>query len=187
MTTPEQMPMAHSRKAPRFASDPSGFDEFFEDVKELACRAAIDDTGAIKWALRYAGLDGETWRYVPCMIGKDAKPTLDQFTDDVRKCYPHLSANRRYTNHDLEILVQRTSNFANMARDDFGEYYRKFLPCASYLIQNERFSEREKSHSYLQGFPQPVRDKILNRLAIKKPDVIPTHWGKGGTYSADTL
>ena len=174
MAATEPMPMAHSRKAPRFSSDPSGFDEFFDDVTELASRANLSAADTIKWARRYTGIEGDAWQYVPCLTSPaNPNPTFAQFQSDVRDCYPHLSGNRRYTSHDLETLLQRTSNFRDMSRDDFGEYYRRFLSYTAYLIHQNRLSERERNSSYLRGFPQPVRARILQRLSVKKPDILP--------------
>jgi len=174
------MPMAHDRKAPRFSSDPACFEDFFSDVKELAKRAALGDEDTIKWARRYAGIEGNSWRFVPCMVTPNAKPTIDEFMEDVRKCYPHLNADSEFTNHDLDQLVQRTSNSARMSRDDFGEYYRKFLNCASSLIKAGDLSERERNKAFIDGFPKPVRDKVLARLAIVVPQRKPS---KGYEFS----
>ena len=168
------MPSVHSREAPRFWEDASGFELFFNDVAEHAARAKISDVEAIKWALRYAGLEGEAWKYVHCQTGdRAATATLVGFRDEVRKCYPALSLSRRYTNHDLAALVQRTSEFREMDHDELGKYYRWFLPIASYLIGEGRLSERERNAAYIKGLPHPMRTRVLNRLAIVKPDVVP--------------
>ena len=55
------MPLSNSRDAPRFASDPFSFDAFFEDVSELATRAGLSAADTIKWALRYAGAEADSW------------------------------------------------------------------------------------------------------------------------------
>ena len=71
------------------------------------------------------------------------------------------------------VFVPSASNFRDMSRDDFGEYYRRFLSYTAYLIHQNRLSERERNSSYLRGFPQPVRARILQRLSVKKPDILP--------------
>ena len=173
MTSTVNMPMANSREAPRFASDSSSFDTFFEDVEELATRSKLEDSAKIKWAIRYAGAESEPWKSLPCMIADRAAPTFAQFKSEVLLCYPHLSDNRRYTNSDFDRLLERTRSYQEMTRDDFGEYYRKFITYSSYLVAKDRLSERERSNGYLKGFPQNVRSRILHRLSIKKPDVLP--------------
>ena len=60
-----------------------------------------------------------------------------------------------------------------MTHDDLGEYYRKFITYTAYLIAQGRYSVHERNGAYLQGFPQPVRSLIAQRLQIKKPDVVP--------------
>jgi hypothetical protein len=169
----DPMPLPHSAKAPRFSSTPTGFDEFFEDVVELARRAGLGDADTIKWALRYAGTEGDAWRYVPCMTVTNAAPTFAVFLAAVRQCYPHLTADRRYTNRDLENLLTRTANIREMSRDEFGDYYRRFLTYTSYLIANRRLSVEDRNMDYLRGFPPDVSAKITHRLSIKKPDVVP--------------
>ena len=168
------MPMSNSRDALRFSPEPSSFDYFFEDVAVLAQRASLSETDTIKWAIRYAGAESESWRQVPCLVpGRAPAPTFKEFQEEVRKVYPHLSASRRYTHEDLERLVDRTRDFRDMTRDDFGDYYRRFITYTAYLISKDRLSKRERNSYYLRGFPQPIRARILQRLSVKKPDVLP--------------
>ena len=167
------MPMANSRDAPRFASDPSGFDSFFEDVEELAQRSNLSDADKIKWAIRYARSEGDSWKHVECLSSAQNPPAYDLFKSQVLQCYPHISATRRYTRRQLDDLVTETSTYRDMTRDDFGDYYRRFLTYTTYLISKTRLTDRERNNLYLAGLPQPVRSRVLQRLAIKQPDVQP--------------
>ncbi|KAF9643508.1 hypothetical protein BDM02DRAFT_3063851, partial [Thelephora ganbajun] len=168
------MPMSNARDAPQFSSDPSGFDAFFDDVNELARRAGLSEADKIKWACRYAGAESDSWRSVPCLAaGRDPSPTFAEFKREVMQRYPHLSDDRRYTNRNLERLVDRTRESIDMSRDDLGGYYRKFITYSEYLIHHGRLSAREHNSAYLRGFPQPVRARVLQRLSIKHPDVLP--------------
>jgi len=168
------MPMSNSRDAPRFSPEPNSFDYFFEDVAELAQRAGLSEADTIKWAIRYAGAESESWRQVSCLApGRAPAPTFAEFKEEVRRVYPHLSASRRYTHEDLERLVARTQDYVGMTRDDFGDYYRRFITYTAYLISKDRLSKRERNTYYLRGFPQPVRARVLQRLSVKKPDVLP--------------
>ena len=168
------MPMAHSRDAPKFVDDASGFDAFFEDVEELAARAGLNTADTIKWAIRYASPWSDAWKHVPC-LSPDAlnAPTLAEFKAEVLQYYPDLNNDRRYTSRDLERLLERTQDYQDMSRSDLGEYYRRFITYSTYLVNKGRLSERERGAWYLKGFPQPVRVSILQRLTIKKPDVLP--------------
>jgi hypothetical protein len=166
------MPSVNSREAPRFVSDPTGFDLFFDQVEEFGVRAAISEADKIKWAIRYGGSEAESWKYVDCLAGANA-PTFAQFRAEVLKCYPNLSADRRYTHTDLARLLDSVSAFREMSKDDLGTYLRKFIPITAYLMRENRMSERERDAAYLRGFPQQVRSRILQRLSIKKPDVVP--------------
>ena len=168
------MPLANSREAPKFTADASGFDAFFEDVEELATRAGLSPADTIKWMIRYASPESDAWKHVPC-LSPDAPdpPTAAEFKADVLSFYPHLSDNRRYTTRDLERVLERVQGYRDMSRVDLGDYYRRFVTYSTYLIDKGRLSERERDAWYLRGFPQPVRVSILQRLSIKKPDVLP--------------
>ena len=118
------MPMTNSRDAPRFSPGASGFDSFFDDVTELATRANLSAADTIKWAIRYAGLEADSWRCVPCFAeGCETPATFAEFREEVLQCYPDLSSSRRYTHHDLQQLVDRTRNSTQMTRKDLGLYY----------------------------------------------------------------
>jgi hypothetical protein len=167
------MPSTYSREAPRFSDDASGFDTFFDDVEELAgpSKANLSDADTIKWAVRYAGSEADSWKCVPC-YGRPAT-TFAQFKSEVLKCYPQLSADRRHTFSDLTRLTERVSEYRRFDKEDLGKYYRQFLTLTTYLLKENRLSQRERNAAFLKGFPQPVRVSILQRLAIKKPDVRP--------------
>ena len=166
---PTPMPMANSREAPRFSSDASGFDSFFEDVEELASRSGLDHASTIKWACRYAGSESDSWKHLQSFKDND----WAEFQKEVRQGSPQLDVDRRYTHHDLRQISECARGYRNMSRTDLGTYYRKFLACSSYLIGRNRLSEREQSSIYLEGFPQPVGSAILERLRIVAPSVIP--------------
>ena len=130
------MPLSNSCDAPRFASNPFSFDAFFEDVSELAMRAGLSAADTIKWALRYAGAEADSWQHVPCLASGN-NVTFTQFKQEVLQVYPHLAGDRRHTKRDLEQLIERTQGFRDMTRDDLGEYYRKFITYTAYLIVRE--------------------------------------------------
>lgn len=169
------MPSPHSREAPRFSADHSGFDFFFDDVKELADRAKINDTKAIEWARRYAGSESDTWVHVPCLnrLANEPVATFLEFRNEVRALYPHLDQARRYTASDLQRVVDRCRHFEDMSRKDLGEYLRDYIKISGYLVEKNRLSLRERSIKFIDGFPQPIRVAILNRLSVTDPDVLP--------------
>ena len=174
------MPSVNSREAPRFSDDVTGFDSFFDEVEELAgpARANLSEADKIKWAVRYAGSEAESWKCLEC-YGK-AATTFATFRTQVLTCYPQLSADRRYTHSNLTRLLDRFSDLQDMDKSDLGKYLRKFLSITSYLINESRLLDRERDAAFLRGFPQPIRNCILARLSIKKPDVIP---GDGYTFT----
>ena len=165
------MPLARTKNAPIFAADASGFDDFFDNVDELGRRTGEPDSEKKKWACRYAGSESDSWKHASS-FGDDTKSFID-FKADVLLRYPHLCYDRRYTINDLEKLVERTQDYREMSRTDLGTYYRKFISISQYLIDKGRLSTRERSSLYLKGFPQPTRVRILHRLSIKQPDILP--------------
>ena len=171
------MPLTHSREAPRFASDTEqGFKTFFDELEEVAKRAGLDDAQMIDWAQRYAGRAAESWEHVPCLhpdVLAHTPATWAQFKIEVRHLYSHLQADRRWTTRDLDTLLERTRGYRDMSREDLGDYHRSFLTYSAYLIAKGRYTARERDAAYLRGFPQPIRARILHRLSIKKPDVLP--------------
>jgi len=74
-----------------------------------------------------------------------------------------------FTNHDLDMLVQRTSNSAKMSRDDFGNTTANSSTALRVYSRRATSSERERNKAFIDGFPKPVRDKVLARLAIVVP------------------
>ncbi|KAF9642009.1 hypothetical protein BDM02DRAFT_3106174 [Thelephora ganbajun] len=166
--------MSNACDAPWFSSDPSGFNAFFNDVNELACHAGLSEADKIKWACCYAGAESNSWQSVPCLAaGHDPSPTFAEFKKEVMQHYPHLSNDCRYTNHDLEHLVDHTQESIDMSRDDLGGYYRKFITYLEYLIHHSHLSTHEHNSAYLRRFPQPVCARVLQCLSIKHPDVLP--------------
>ena len=164
--------MANAREAPRFLSDFTGFNNFFRDVEELGRRAGITELNKIDWAVRYANSEADTW-----MRGfdrNDANATLSTFKDAVRKRYPQLSTDHRYTIRDLERIANRVRRFDDMTREDLGDYHRKFIDCSDYLLDQDEINRREESEIYLDGLPSYLRSRVLHRLSVKLPDVQPS-------------
>ena len=124
-------PLTYSREAPCFVSDHFGFEAFFDDVDELGNRTMASEQDRILWACRYAGFESESWKSVPAFA--DATATFATFRDKVRKYYPHLDPTRRFTYHDLNILIQQTQSYSHMTREDFGRYHRSFVTISGYL------------------------------------------------------
>lgn len=178
MATPNfNMPMPGSREAPRFTEDPIGFDDFFNDVRELAVRANLSEVDKIKWAMRYAGSESASWRYVACQAeAVRAEAKFDDFVIQVTALYPNLNADRRHTLDELKRLTEKTRATAIMTRADLGLYYRHYNTVATYLVQKRRLSERERSEFYLNGFPLSIREAMKQRLRIKRPDVLSSEY-----------
>src|SRR6202000_2240555 len=70
-------------------------------------------------------------------------------------------------------LLDRFSDLHEMDKGDLGKYLRKFLSITSYLINESRLLDPECDAAFLRGFPQPICNRILARLAIKKPELTP--------------
>ena len=166
----DPMPLPMTGKAPRFSPDPIGFRLFFDSVKELADRAQLSDEKAIEWAVRYAGSHGLGWDRVDAFRNKGS---WADFRAQVLRSYPGLNDESRFTLHDLDSLVDRTHRTEWMTSESYGEYQRSFAACAGFLQDKGRLSAREASRSFLRGFPHHIHTAVINRLAIRRPDVLP--------------
>ena len=171
MATLPKMPMPSSRDAPRFRSDPVGFEAFFDDVAELASRCGLGQRDAIDWACRYARKEAEAWKQLT--VYEEDDTTLEMFRAAVRADYPPLTSDRRYTSRDLDRLIDRTDRLRDLSQDELGEYYRKFKRISSYLVAHGRLWEKECGKEYLRGMPRPLRQGVRKRLAVKFLDVDP--------------
>jgi len=164
--------MANAHQAPRFLSDHTGFDNFFRDVDELGRRAEISEVEKIDWAVRYANSEANTW--LRDFNKAAAGITLNDFKEAVRKRYPQLATDHRFTVRDLERIAARTRRFDDMTREDLGDYHRRFIDCSEYLYDQGEISRRQESEIYLDGFPSYLHSRILHRLSVKLPDVQPS-------------
>ena len=117
-------------------------------MEELARRATLDDADKIRWALRYAPTESESWKQVEGYVNPPADGlTFAEFKRQVRATYPQLNDDRRYTIHDLNSLIRRTQEYQDMSRTDLGTYSRRFNTFTGYLIRMDRLSPREQSGS----------------------------------------
>ena len=205
MATPPKpnMPATRAREAPLWASDPAGFDNFFDDTDDFATRSGLDDAGKIRWACRYAGAESEVWKALPC-VANGGTPTFAEFRAAVAGCYPHLNKDTRYTPDELDALIARTSTNDDMTRTDFGAYHRDFLKMSTYLVLKNRLSPHDCNVKYLRGLPGRLRAAVRTRLAHLKPHIRPgdgydiddtnhavtfifdSHWGRGPLEPVET-
>ena len=98
---------------------------------------------------------------------------LAEFQVAVSALYSTLDATHDYTAQDLVGLIRWASDCQDKFREVLGTYYRLFLYGSAYLMERFGFSGRERGALYLQGFPQPIRARVLRRLSDTRPDVLP--------------
>ena len=127
----------------------------------------------VKWSIRYAGAESDSWEYLPCTKGGKYPDDFKTFKMEVKAKYPQLDEARRHTLADLEAIIEKMAQTTKLSREDLGKYEREFLTCTEYLIKNHRLSYREQNTAYLRGLPQSVRERVLQCLAIKRADVLP--------------
>ena len=56
---------------------------------------------------------------------------------------------------------------------DLGNYYRDFLRVSKPLLEKKRLAESDRDRLFLDGFPEPIKSRVLRRLEIKLPDQDP--------------
>ena len=162
------MPLAGTPGAPSFSHDHMGFARFFEDVKSLADIYKQSPEETIKWALRYASPESESWKILPESTATPAD--WNNFVKAVAKLYPDLDEDKLYTKTQLHQLVESTQLAKTLNREDLGVYHRRFSVIAEFLVRKNRLSENDKRKLFLKGLPPSLRGTVRNLLNLKFPD-----------------
>lgn len=164
------MPRRGDKNAPTFSGQPADLDRFLEDVQLCAEEAGIATGTYVIHATRYAPPEIENqWRELPEYEARH----WETFCDAVRKLYPGLDKDRKYSVASLDNWVEQYQKSKITSLEQLGAYTRGFLVRANYLVNNRRFSTVEKNRNYLRAFTGDVRDRILHRLQIAAPDQHP--------------
>ena len=167
------MPVRGSREAPRFDSKyPRDIKVFMAEFKELAESREVPEDERFKYVVRYADSDArELW---------ESRTTFDKpgmwkdFVEEVEVLY--LGANlERYTLGDLHSLTDKYQRIQTL--DELLSYHREMSQVSHYLVNRGQISSLEEKRYYLAGIKGSLREEIIQRLAILKPQI-----QRGGPY-----
>jgi hypothetical protein len=83
--------------------------------------------------------------------------------------YPGAEDDTRYNVTDLELFVERHASSPMRDRFQFGEYYRNFLTRASWLLNRNLISHRERNKLFMNGFHIDFRHQLRTQLRLQDP------------------
>ena len=95
------------------------------------------------------------------------------FRAAVTSLYPGADDDCRYAESDLRRLVNVHFHYRIETRAELGYYYREFRRLAIFLINKGRLSSIERDKMFMDGFRQPLRGQIKQRLQYLKPTHFP--------------
>jgi hypothetical protein len=140
---------------------------YFDEIESLSTDAGLNEEGKIRHALHYASReDNKLWS----MLSKAQLPEYAKFWDAVVKLYPRANNERKYTESNLEWLIEMQRQYGMESRAKLGHYYREFRYISKFLVDKQRLSDIEWNKMYMQGFNKRLREHVKNRLQVKFPD-----------------
>ncbi|EPS93241.1 hypothetical protein FOMPIDRAFT_10466, partial [Fomitopsis schrenkii] len=165
------MPGSNHSSAPSFKETPLGVRRYFEELEDLFEYAqVVDASQKIKYAKRYVGAEEvEAWT----VVDAGTPPDYDTFVENVKKLYPGAEGESRYTVRDLEATAEASKTAGTKTRGEEAEFYRKFMPIATFLQKAQKASKYQVCEQYLAGFSSEVADKIRQRAEIQNPELDP--------------
>jgi hypothetical protein len=170
-----QMPARGDRGAPQFDSTkPRELHRYFNDLEFLFTRSGVtDEAETKKHATGFLSVDDQDiWEALEEF--STATKSYAEFKDAVLKLYPGTDVDRKYTLADLDALVGEYARLGILSKGDYSEFHRQFLVITRYLLAKQRLPQAEQSRSFRRAIaPASLRDRVDQRLQIKKPDVHP--------------
>ncbi|KAI0317036.1 hypothetical protein OF83DRAFT_1044293, partial [Amylostereum chailletii] len=170
------MPSRGARDAPTFdPRDPRTLSSFLEDLEYLFVSAHItEDAEKKQHATRLAPIS-ETgcWRGLPEFRHQDGDPTPEatwaEFKKVVYKEYTGSEGDRLYTMANLYKITGESAHVGIRSFVQFSEYNQLFKDVTKYLLETDQIQEKEQDHAFLQGFPDDLKNRILEDLRIMHP------------------
>lgn len=127
---------------------------------------AISQGELITHTIRYLdGEDYDVWNSCPAARGQDWEDFRRRITD----MYPGAEDENQYSVTDLEIYVENQATVPMNDQNHFGDYYRKFIVKANWLIDRRYLSRRERDKLFLAGFHIDFRNQLRTQLRLQDP------------------
>lgn len=165
------MPARGHATAPTFdSSEPRNLRRFFQDLETLfEITGVTDPKQQKKWVTRYVPIK-ESEFYEEMAEFKDETKTFEEFRSAIYAAHPGASETRKFSNAEVDQLVESRSRAPITTSSELGEFSRPFYAMTSYLIQQNKMSAFEQSRLFVRGLCNPLRDQVSQRLQLKDPD-----------------
>ncbi|EIW51151.1 uncharacterized protein TRAVEDRAFT_137879, partial [Trametes versicolor FP-101664 SS1] len=165
------MPARGHATAPTFdSSEPRNLRRFFQDLETLfEITGVTDPKQQKKWVTRYVPIK-EAEFYEEMVEFKDETKSFEEFRSAIYAAHPGASETRKFSNAEVDQLVESRSRAPITTSSELGEFYRPFYAMTSYLIQQNKMSAFEQSRLFVRGLCNPLRDQVSQRLQLKDPD-----------------
>jgi len=158
------MPGAGSKEAPSFSGCARDLLKFFTQFEDLANSCGLTSREQCCAVLRY--IDSamkQLWISLPEYDTADYKAFKARVIDK----YPGMEKGMQYTYSDLECIVLTHTDLDISTETELMEFSRQFHPVATWLVKNNKISERERDKLFWQGLPRHIRHTILLQLQLK--------------------
>jgi hypothetical protein len=142
------MPARGHSTAPCFDGNALKLRLYFDEVVSLSTDAGLNEEGKIRHTLRYASRkDNELWSTLP--EAKAQLPNYAKFRDAIVKLYPGADDERKYTESDLEWLINTQRQYGIESRAELGHYYWEFRRISKFLVNKRCLSDIEWNKMYM--------------------------------------
>ena len=73
----------------------------------------------------------------------------------------------------MDKLVGETLQVGILSLADLGKYHREFMAIMMFLIVKNRILSAKQSHTFVQGFPPELYNRVTHHLQLKLPNHFP--------------
>lgn len=122
-----------------------------------------------KWVTRYVPIK-ESEFYKEMVEFKDEMKTFEEFRSAIYAAHPWASKTRKFSNAEVDHLVENCSMAPITTSSKLSEFYRLFYVMTSYLIQQNKMSEFEQLRLFVQGLCNLLHNQVSQQLQLKDPD-----------------
>ena len=81
--------------------------------------------------------------------------------------YPGAKDGQAYSLRDMEKVTDFYAKKKTLDEDALIDYYTRFCPVASYLVDKKKISTLEKDRSFWKGLPRALHHQLMLRFNIK--------------------
>ena len=114
-----KMPTCNHHSAPKFDGKAASLSPFLDEVEQLGEVCGLTPKQTIEWAIRYSpNGERELWE----MQESVGTEEWDKFKKELYELYPGSSGERKYSNANLQSLIEKQASSRIEEAKDFGVY-----------------------------------------------------------------